>query len=240
MAMNEQADSSQISGGYLVARPVAREGTFWDASLVPPTFWTASDCLAHVAPGTWAIEWVQMDEAERLTEAGSFGLPRDRVPDILSWVTSRFDQDFGWPNVFLALEAAREFCERFVPRDSDAAILGLALAREDAEDFLQRCQPGEREGAPGVYQRLARRLSPEAGGQLLGSEVLGFDHGSFHSFLCNALERDFAAKFGAHPNAHGLYDGHMLARQCAAHVDRGEVGAEPGVWLAWALTRYPR
>ncbi len=237
--MNEEADSGQVSGGYLVARPVAREGTFWDASLVPTMFWTASDCLALVTPGTWAIEWVQMDAEERFTQAERFGLPRDRVPGILSWVTSRFDQDFGWPNVFLSLEAAREFRERFVSRDSDAAILGLALAREDAEDLLQRAQPGEREGAPGVYQRLARRLNPEAGGQPLGSEILCFDHGSFHSSLCNGLERDFAAKFGARPNAHGLYDDAALARQCAAHVDRNEVGAEPGVWLAWRLTRYP-
>ncbi|HYI00341.1 hypothetical protein [Hyalangium sp.] len=238
--MKEQADSSHVSGGYLVARPVAREGTFWDASLVPATLWTASDCLASVAPDTWALEWVHMEEAERLTEAEDFDLPRDRVPELISWATSRFDQDFGWPNVFLTLAAAREFCARFVPGDSDAAILGLALAREDADDFLQRCTPGEREGAPGVYQCLMRRQEPEAGGQLLGSEVLGFDHGSFHSSLCNALERDFAAKFGARPNAQGLYDDHSLARQCAAHVDRGEVGAEPCVWRAWALTRYAR
>jgi hypothetical protein len=238
--MKEQADSSHVSGGYLVARPVAREGTFWDASLVPATFWTASDCLAGVAPDTWALEWVQMEEAERLAAAEDFGLPRDRVPEIIAWATSRFDQDFGWPNVFLTLEAARKFCARFVPGDSDAAILGLALTREDAEDYLQRCKPREREGAPGVYQSLTRRLEPEAGGQRLGSEVLGFDHGSFHSSLCNALERDFAGKFGARPNAQGLYDDHALARQCAAHVGRDAVGAEPGVWLAWTLTRYAR
>jgi hypothetical protein len=233
-------DLAWVSGGYLVTRPVVREGTFWDASLVPTTFWTASDCLSEVAPDTWAIEWVRMDEAERLTEAERFGIPRDRVPEAISWVTSRFDQDFGWPNVFLTLEAAREFCSRFVPGDSDAAILGLSLAGEDVEGFLQRCKPPEQEGASGVYLSLSRRLAPAAGGERLGSEVLGADHGSFHSSLCNALERDFERRSGARPNALGLYDDHALARQCAASVDRGDTGAEPGAWYAWSLLRYPR
>ena len=211
---------------------------FWDSSLVPATFWTASDCLANVAPGSWALEWVQMDEAQRLTEAEEFGLPRERVPEIISWVTARFDQDFGWPNVFLTLEAAREFCTRFVPRESDAAILGLALDRADAEDFLRRSQPAEREGAPGLYTGLARRLRPEPGGQWMGSEVLCFDSGAFHSSLCNALERHFAEKLGARPNANGLYDDHALASQCAALASSAELGAEPGIWLAWKLSWY--
>jgi hypothetical protein len=235
---SSQGSGDFLSGGYLVTRPVAREGTFWDVSLIPATFWTASDCLALVAPGTWALEWVQMEEAQRLTEAEEFGLPRERVPEIISWATARFDQDFGWPNVFLTLEAAREFCTRFLPRESDAAILGLALARADAEDFLRRYQPGEREGAPGLYTGLARQLGPEPGGQRMGSEVLCFDSGAFHSSLCNALERGFAAKFGARPNEKGLYDDHALAQQCAAHAGSHGVGAEPGVWLAWALSSY--
>jgi hypothetical protein len=238
--MNEREDSAWVSGGYLVTRPVAREGTFWDARLVPATFWTASDCLARVAPSSWAISWVQMDEPERLAEAERFGIPRDRVANVITWASSRFDQDFGWPNVFLTLEAAREFCSRFVPAHSDAAILELALAGEDVEGFLQRCKPAGREGASGVYLSLSRRLPPAAGGQWLGAEVLGADHGGFHSSLCNALERDFAARLEARPNAHGLYDDHALARRCASLVDRGDLGAEPGAWYAWGLIRHPR
>jgi hypothetical protein len=43
--MHERTEPGLISGGYLVARPVRREGSFWDASLVEvgaePAVWHA-------------------------------------------------------------------------------------------------------------------------------------------------------------------------------------------------------
>ena len=230
-----------VSGGYLVARPVERT-PYMDASLLPARLWSASNCLARIAPGDWALEWVQRGDEERRSAAEAFGIPVDRLPALIEWATARFDRDFGWPGIFLTLEAAREFCAAFVPEDSDAAILGLALSDEDVEGVLQWLAPGPREGAPGVHRCLEARGAPASGGLRLGWDVLVSDHGAgpSHSYLCNGLERDFAARLGARPNVYGLFDDPARARQCASYAGREDVGAEPGAWRAWLLTAYPR
>lgn len=233
-------ESRLVSGGYLVVRPAER-APFMDASLVPPRLRTASGCLAPIAPDTWAIEWASGDEAERVSAATRFGVPPERLAGLIAWATHRFDEDFLWPNVFLTLEGAREFCATFVPADSDAVVLGLALASEDVDGFLRQTAPAPREGETGLHRCLARHLPPAEGGVRLGSEVLGAElGGTFHSYLCNGLERTFAEQFGARPNAHGLFDDHALARRCAAYAGREDVGAEPVPWLAWVLLEYPR
>ncbi|MFY0570970.1 hypothetical protein ACN28E_45050 [Archangium lansingense] len=238
--MNPLHESRLVSGGYLVARPAER-APFMDASLVPSRLQSASGCIAPIAPDTWAIDWASCDSAERSAAATRFGVPPERLAELIAWATRRFDVDFLWPNVFLTLEAAREFCATFVPADSDAFVLGLALASEDVEDFLQQTAPPPREGETGLHRCLARRLPPAEGGVRLGSEVLGAElGGTFHSYLCNGLERTFAQQLGARPNEHGLFDDHALARQCAAYAGHEDVGAEPVPWLAWVLLEYPR
>ncbi|WP_148273216.1 hypothetical protein [Stigmatella aurantiaca] len=229
-----------MSAGYLVARPVDRTA-FMDASLLPPRVRTASSCLARIAPDTWALAWASFDEAERCEAASRFGIPPSRIAELMDWVTQRFDEDFLWPNLFLTLEGAREFCATFVPEDSDAGILGLALSCEDADDLLRLTAPTLGEGETGLHRCLARRLPPREGGLCLGSEVLGVEAGgTLHSSLCNGLERAFAQQWSAQPNAHGLFDDHALAQRCAVYAGRGEVGAEPVPWRAWVLTEYPR
>ena len=75
----------------------------------------------------------------------------------------------------------------------------------------------------------------------LGSEVLGMElGGSLHSSLCNGLESVFSERWGARPNAWGLWDDHELARRCAEYAGSEESGAEPVPWRAWVLTKYPR
>ncbi|MDC0711991.1 hypothetical protein POL68_26220 [Stigmatella sp. ncwal1] len=239
MSMTRSDNSLRVSAGYLVARPVDRTA-FMDASLLPPVIRTASGCLAQIAPDTWALAWVRCDEAERCEAASRFGIPPGRLAELMDWVTQRFDEDFLWPNLFQTLEGAREFCATFVPEDSDACILGLALSSEDADVLLRQTEPTPGEGELGLRRCLALHLPPREGGLSLGSEVLGLEvGGTLHSSLCNGLARVFAQKLSAQPNAHGLFDDHALAQRCAAYAGREEVGAEPVPWRAWVLTEYP-
>ncbi len=173
-------ESPLVCGGYLVARPAER-ASFMDASLVPPRPRSASGCLAPIAPDTWAVDWASRDEAERTASATRFGIPPERLAELIDWVTRRFDADFLWPNVFLSLEGAREFRATFVPADNDASVLGLALSSEDVDGFLRQMAPAPGEGETGLQRCLARRLPPAEGGVRLGSEVLGAERGgAFH------------------------------------------------------------
>ncbi|WNG25523.1 hypothetical protein F0U62_16985 [Cystobacter fuscus] len=211
-----------------------------DASLVPARLRTASGCLAPIAPDTWALDWARCDEAERVSAATRFGIPPSRLAELIDWVTHRFDKDFLWPNVFLTLEGARDFRATFVPADSDAFILGLALSNEDVDGLPWRTEPDPTVGEVGLHRSLSRGFPPAAGGVRLGSDVLGAElDGTLHSYLCNGLEHVFSRQLGALPNPYGLFDDHALARRCAVYAGRDDVGAEPIPWRAWVLTEYP-
>ena len=68
--------------------------------------------------------------------------------------------------------------------------------------------------------------------------MLDYDHGEFHSFVCNGLERVFRDGLSIVPDARGYYPSEDDARRCASYANQADVGAEPGLWLPWQLTRY--
>jgi len=89
-------------------------------------------------------------------------------------------------------------------------------------------------GSYGITEQFRHTLVP-APGQELGWEVLCYDHGSFHSWLCNRLEDDAEKRFGIIPNARGFIDRYEEALKVAAECTEH---ANPGVWSPWMITHY--
>jgi len=144
--------TSHIAGPLFLARAGAD---------LPSSFLTVSHRLATVAPGTWAIDWVQTPEGERLEEAALCGIPAERLSAVVAWVTERFDRQFAWPHVFLDRAAALEFRSLFLPDGFRVLQIGLAEAAVDT--FLAAGTPAAQQpgyaptGATRVYQALAAR-----------------------------------------------------------------------------------
>src|SRR5688572_10202724 len=100
------------SGGKYVAGPVflVKPG-----ESLPRGAITVSSCLGVVAPDTWAIDWVKRPDAERTEAAARADIPPDRLPEVISWTTERFERGFAWSHAFLDLGLAQEFRRRFLP-----------------------------------------------------------------------------------------------------------------------------
>jgi len=123
----------------------------------------------------------------------------------------------------------------FLP--SGASLLNFALPADLVPSFIEVAMPAPGMGPPSVYEAVAAFRPPEPG-EALGWDILGWNTGGFESYLCNGLEAVYAATFNARPNVHGFYVGETQARALAAHTNRPDVGAEPGLWLPWHVQRY--
>jgi hypothetical protein len=225
-----------LSGGYFVGRRV-RRGATMNAALLPERILTASSCLIGLVPDTWALAWTQEGADERRKAAAQFGLSEDTLRSITAWTSSAFDTGrVGFPNVLLTLEAALELKRLFMPED--VVVFGIGLPRDLCASFVDYADVPDGMGVPGVVRALEAITRPAPGGQPLGFDVLGWDTGSFHSYLCNGLESEFDKLLGVRPNAHGFYDGEADARRCAEHASSESTRAEPGLWLPWFVHAY--
>lgn len=231
-------DSSFRSGGYFLAVPTTRSGTM-NAELLPERILTASDCLVAIAPNTWTIAWTVDTSEKRREAAARFGLDEQGLGALTAWSTAAMDTErLGWPGVFFDVDTARDVRARFLPAEIDVVLFGIALPADLRDDFLEQTRPGPREGTPGVVAALQANTRPDERGTPLGFDVLCWDTGGFHSYVCNGLETDFQRELGVIPNLHGFYATEQEARRCAEYAGLETTGAEPGIWLPWRVARY--
>jgi hypothetical protein len=148
------------------------------------------------------------------------------------------DGRLGWPNVFTSVDAAGEALGRFVPGATDLAVLGIGLHRGFVGELLLDAE-NLADQSSGICEALQRSEPPAPGGTALGYEVLGHEYGSFHSWLCNGLERDVWAQLGIRPGPTGFIESTVDAVKASAFCNRDDVGSEPVLWAPWLIVRYP-
>jgi hypothetical protein len=149
----------------------------------------------------------------------------------------RVDGRYGWPNVFLDLTAAREYRRRYCCEVRGVRLLGIALAGPRSEQFLTDAAPFKDQDEPGVFKATSARRPPPGDASLRGFEVLGYECGEFHSFICNGLEREYAV-LGMQLNEFGLLDDLIDAERAAEFTNLESTGAEPVPWDAWRIDEY--
>lgn len=234
-----------ISAGYLILRPTPRL-SHHDEALLPTELVSASSCVCPQFPHDSTLSWVQTTDVKRAAALDAVGLAPDRRHEAIEWATSQVMTTFGFPNVFFTVAAALAARRRFFGDRSPNRVIGLGLPREHVARFLasadaDRVAPGgQRTADMGFEQCVKRQQTLEPRGTLLGFELLVVESGGFvnHSWLCNGLESHCATALGIKPGSNGLIDDLESANRCCDEIARPEVGAEPGLWLPWALVEY--
>jgi hypothetical protein len=227
---------SFVSGGYFVARPTRRPPHI-SAELLPERILTASDCIVDLAPNTWASDWTHDPQVDRLAKARRFGLDEEGLEALTRWATSGITGgQVAWPGMLLSLDAALEMKRLFL--SPNAIVFGISLPEDLRARFLEHAGVPPGQGAPGVVQAVEKKLVPAEGGSVRGFDVLGWDAGTFHSYLCNGLESNFKNELSIVPNEHGFFDSESDARRCAERANNDTSGVEPGLWLPWLVRCY--
>jgi hypothetical protein len=232
-----------IAAGFLLVKLVPRP-EWLSRELLPDEIVSASNCICPQFPGSYAIRWSSDSDETRASRLDEIGLAPARRDEAMDWATDEFEKAFGWPGVFLTLEAARDALARFLP-DSDLVVIGIGLPQQYRERFIGNAMPPPPQPGFSPMGKSGHLVAIESSGPMppaaaiLGYEPLNLMGGQIdHSWLCNGLENYVATNLGIRPGPTGLLQSAAEASQCCEAINRGEVGAEPGLWVPWLLTRY--
>lgn len=227
-------DEKFIFGGYFIVIPTSRSD-FMDKELVPEKIVSISQCICDVVPGIWGLSWVKDREKDIDRIMDVFEMSYAEFLKLEEWVTEKFDEGkYGWQHGFSELNFAKEFAEIFLTRVKEYWIFSIGLSQSEVKLFLEEEAPQGNIGNTLIYNMLCKGKLLDMS-NLMGFDILGYDMGGFHSYLCNGLEKDLKEKFNITPNKYGLYDNYELLLKGAEYISTDEVGAEPALWQPWAI-----
>lgn len=230
-----------LSAGYYLILPTPRK-EYMDETVVPESVQSVSECICTHYPDT-SILWGESEvKKERYMEQLALSLNTFQLLE--QWIEEhRKTGDVLFPQVFSNLDAAQTFVNRFLNHLLDIRIISIGLPEQYKVDFLEDVAAfSSKNPEPyGVEKMVSQHLSPDMdGAKKIGYEVLGFDSGSFHSYLCNGLERDFSHDFNFSLNSHGLIHTFEEADRYSDYCNElGEV-TEAVLWLPWVVFEYER
>ncbi|WP_146169457.1 hypothetical protein [Actinoplanes italicus] len=195
-----------------------------DETYVPAAFVAAHRWLPPTSYRADGLPLEVVSVSECLTDFH----PHDRESAIVApWHTSLDD----------AALAAGETCLA-----GPVHILGMSLPGSDAAGLLTLIERVFGQPRP-ILENLSSGVAPSVAGGL-GFEVLGFDEGQFHSWLCYSLHRDAVVELGISPGEHGLLGTLAEARLVAdmANRDRDSEDGFAGdcTWFPALISQYDR
>jgi hypothetical protein len=224
--------------GYYVVRLFEPPATL-SGDLLPEKVLTVSPCLNESFPNSWALDWVKCTDEERAASASRLGIPSTDLPRVSARVGELFNSGaLAWPNVWRQLEVARSVTRELLEESGDLALVGVGVPREFVAPLLSELAPQSQEGAPGVYLAALADERMSAGGSLAGWEVLGFERGACHSWLCNGIHVDAASRVERFLGALGLLESEAAAREILRIMAEDPEKAEPATWVPAAVVQY--
>ena len=224
-----------VAGYYLVQG--RDSGEHGPAGLPAPLFWTVSGCICPIYPGAWGLPWVKISQEERERISRELDLHPAEFQALQTWVNDQMEGgNFGWPDVFLEPEPARQFYRSYLRQLPRISLIRIALPETYLEEFTRLGKPAEGSGEPGVYAGIRRGVLIEPGQEDLGYDILGYDLGSFHSSACHYLYKDFKDELGISLNEIGLIEDYDQAVRAAEYTRQPGRGVEPALWQPWLLT----
>jgi hypothetical protein len=229
-----------ISAGFFITRLIPRT-PYLNSQLLPNELISASRCFAPQIPDTWTIEWTHETDERRVKQANEFYLDESHLSHIITWITSRFGTEIGWPNICFSFDTAQQLVRTFLKHTPHIRVLELGLHQQHVQALCREAEPGPPEpgyaptGRQGVHEAILQQRPIMASGNVLGFEPLVFEYSLSCSWLCNGLETEIWKQLKITPNVYGLIAAYREAMRCIEYISRDDVGAEPGLWLPWLL-----
>jgi hypothetical protein len=228
-----------VCGGYYIVSPLNR-ADYMDKKILPEVILSASECLCDFYPEInilWGVSRrIKQNYARKL------GLSKNDFEKMEKWVEEKFEEKtFLFPQLFTTVDLAIEFSKMFLNHLKNLKIIGIGLPVGYVDEFLNdeeslTIPANERYG----IETLLINNTPMDSNiiRMNGYEVLGFENGKFHSYICNSLEKDYRNKFTFFLNEYGFIPTLEMAIECCDYSNDEEVGTEPVLWLPWAIFEY--
>jgi hypothetical protein len=166
-----------------------------------------------------------MPRAERLTTASDCLI--DRLPRDDSWFGTAPEALAACASLHVPVQA--RLYALLLPREKVGGFVADIRAAGTDEPVLLAHLDGQDADRP------ARQLP--GGGREVGWEVLGYDHGLLHSWLCNDLYKDGVLRLGVRTDQRGLLPDRHAALRVAAWANAcGDT--KPVTWFPGALIEW--
>ena len=200
-----------------------------------PKIFTCSTCINKHLLGVWSYSWCSTTQNEIDEAQKRFNLSRTQFQNLQSWADEKFvNGSIGWANVFLNIEAALDYKERFFQKTENVFLLALYIGHDFRNDLLEFLKPSSTQvGKTGVYQCLEKSIleiqDPDE--HLLGYDYIGIEvDGEFHSFHCHQLACELVEKFGLDLNGNGLFEDTWNQVQVEEFLNDTVTGCEAVPW----------
>ena len=142
-------------GGYYLVQGESLEHN----PLLPSPFWSLGGCLCPIFPGRDGLSWAKGDARAQKEYRNRLRLSEAQYEELQAWTDELFNsEEMGWPDVFLSLDAARRFGERYLRGISNIKLLSIALPAAYLDEALAQMTPDGNVGEPGLVVQLRRRL----------------------------------------------------------------------------------
>jgi hypothetical protein len=208
--------------------------------LLPDRIFSASHCIGKLIPDNWsAVNWDQLNEKRRREVVPEIGVEQRQIPELVKWVTERWDSQLGWGDVFYSADVARKFVEDFRVSLQDLVLFSIGLHMKHVSLFLEKTRSPERIIPSGIWLMVQKGLPPEAGGESIGYDIPGYQLAWAHSWLCYSFEKDASDKLGIRPNGRGFIENFEDAERVAEYADNSDAPSENKPWLPWLVTVHP-
>ena len=211
-----------INYGYYIVEPVLRpEYLCVDCKKIL----TVSTCICNQYPSLYGSFWPNHSQ-EQIEYQKQLQLSNKEFKDMKETVSFLFNENkLEHDSRFAELSDAKDFYNKYLYHLPSLQIVSIAL-----EDGYRDIFVNEIKDMNNIYSSL--KATP-VDGILLGYDILGWDYGSFHTYLCNGLDKDIMESFPLKVNELGLIQNpYMQIKKFAEYIaDMGE----PVVWLPFAV-----
>lgn len=214
-----------VAGGYYISHYMSRP-VWMEPALIPDQYLSLSGCISDRLPVATAWQGNLPDEAKNL------GMTEDLWDAFKEWSNANLNKSFGYPDTFYTKKAAEFVRKKYFPIPNELSIMGIALHKSRVQAFLERHQASG--DYYGVYKVLSDLKPLITGATIRGLEVLGYENGINHSWLCYSMESHCHNALGICPNEVGLLDEHN-ADTANVYVSENEGGWN---WQPWLIVEY--
>ncbi len=226
--MNE-TETKYYFGGYYLTKLRPKSYGAETGSLI----YTCSECINDHILDTWSYSWT-LDNNKHIEEIKSnYHLSDEQITEIRNWVDEKHNENkIGWTNVFVDIETALEYKNKFFAHFKDIKIFALYFDTNERIDILEEFKPqSEKMGEIGLRLTLLKELEEQDNEELLGYDYIGIEiGGSIHSFHCHDIGKELSDTFNLTINKYGLFDSAKHSKQVLDYLNDEENSCEPVPW----------
>ncbi len=226
-----------VGGYYLVEMTPIRGGMNHD--ILPKNILSLSDCICNLHPLEFCLSWISSSKNDKEKYAKKLGINLEKFHELQVKTDNDFNANkYGFSEVFSDLECAKEYYNQYFNNIPNLKLVAIATTEKHRNLFIESSESMNiADDFHGIYKTFKNKnkniIDPTM--KFLGHDILGFEYGSFHSYLCSSLENDFSEKLDIKFNPVGLIDELALAEKASDYANNPENHVEPALWQPWAV-----